>query len=177
MSAILLHRQWDKVSVRVFSLETRHIYNRLDVYIKQRGVVIMTTPRHHKFVTMTRCHKRPQSRHTDSPLLQFAIHKSNIYHNKAIHIWHEHVGPGHDLIKDFNSCNDCAAFILMRSIFQTCAPQYWKERRSYVVVLLRGCINLHLSLVSYGISALTKRSDKQFGAIPSKILNTQSLNI
>ena len=33
-----------------------------------------------------------------------------------------------------------------------------------------GCINLHLSLVLYQVSALTKSSDKKFGVMPFKIL-------
>ena len=33
-----------------------------------------------------------------------SIHKSDISYNKAVQIWHEHVGPGHDLMKDLNSC-------------------------------------------------------------------------
>ena len=73
-------------------------------------------------VTATRYHKRPHSRHTDSPPPQCAIHRSDINHSKAIHIWHEHFGPGHDLIKDLNSCSECAAFMFMESMFHTCAP-------------------------------------------------------
>ena len=65
------------------------------------------------------------------------IYKSDISYNNAVQIWHEHVGPGHDLMKDLNSYNDCAAFIFIG-----------KERSPYVVVILRGCINLHLPLVS-----------------------------
>ena len=37
---------------------------------------------------------------------------SNISYNRAVHIWHGHVGPGHDLMKDLNSLNDCAALIM-----------------------------------------------------------------
>ena len=73
-------------------------------------------------VTTTRCRKRPHSRHTDSPPQQCAIHRNNINHSKAVHIWHEHVGPGHDLIKDLNSCSECAVFMFMGSMFRTCAP-------------------------------------------------------
>ena len=50
------------------------------------------------------------------------IYKSDISYNNAVQIWHEHVGPGHDLMKDLNSYNDCAAFIFIGSMFQTCAP-------------------------------------------------------
>ena len=71
---------------------------------------------------VTRCHKRPHSRHTDSPSPQWAIHRSNINYSKAVHIWHEHVGPGHDLIKDLNSCSESAIFMFMGSMFHTCAP-------------------------------------------------------
>ena len=103
-----------------------YIYIRLSVYIKQGGggggAVTMTTPRHHRF-----CHNDtvPQattesSHRQTSP--QCAIHSSNINHSKAVHIWHEHVGPGHDLIKDLNSCSECAVFMFMGSMFHTCAP-------------------------------------------------------
>ena len=51
-----------------------------------------------------------------------SIHKSDISYNKAVQIWHEHVGPGHDLMKDLNSYIDCATFIFIGSMFQTCAP-------------------------------------------------------
>ena len=50
------------------------------------------------------------------------IYKSDISYNNAVQIWHEHVGPGHDLMKDLNSYNDCAAFIFIGSMFQTCVP-------------------------------------------------------
>ena len=101
-----------------------YIYIRLSVYIKQGGGGChyddSTAPQ--VVVTTTRCHKRQQSRHTDSPPPQCAIHRSHINHSKAVHIWHEHVGPGHGLIKDLNSCSECAVFMFMGSMFHTCAP-------------------------------------------------------
>ena len=56
MPAILPQSQWDKISVRVLSSETQHIYIRLSVYIKQGGgggggAVTMTTPRHHRLLS------------------------------------------------------------------------------------------------------------------------------
>ena len=74
----------------------------------------------------TGCHnyKVPQAitpSHRQPPP-QSVIHRSNINHSKRIHMWHEHIGPGHDLIKDSKSCSDCAAFMFMGSMFQTCAP-------------------------------------------------------
>ena len=71
---------------------------------------------------------------TPSDPAQCIILRISINHNNAVHIRHVHVGPGHDLIKDLNSRNDCAAFMFTGSIFQTRAPWYWNERRPYVVV-------------------------------------------
>ena len=86
MWAILPHSQWRKVSVRVFSSETRHVRLRC-IYQTERSCHYddSTAPR---VATMTWCHKWPHSRHIGSPRPQCTIHRSNINHNKAIHIWY-----------------------------------------------------------------------------------------
>ena len=46
--------------------------------------------------------------------------------------------------ENLNSYNNCVVFVFIWSMYQTCTPWYWKERRPYVVFLFRGCIGFTL---------------------------------
>ena len=73
------------------------------------------------------------------------IYKSSINHDKTIHIWRGHVGPGHALIKDLKLCNDRAAFMFTSSVFRHVCRNT-ETNAGCMWAFLVGCINLYLNI-------------------------------
>ena len=92
----------------LYSLQKLGIYIRLGIHIKQRGAVTITTLRHRK---LPQWHGATRDHIAVTPAALFP----NVRYLGVtlITIRHEHVGPGHDLIMDLNSCCDCAVFMFM----------------------------------------------------------------